>query len=372
MHDNYDRYPFELKPLPYAYNALQPYIDEKTMRLHHDKHLAAYVDNLNAALADYPAFHHWSLEQLLYYSDRLPEKIRTAVLHNGGGVYNHNLYFAGLATQNPVRQSSKGTKTARIQTEEGSLPVALSAQFGSLEAFKDKFKAKALSVFGSGYTWLVVSGTGELSIVNTQNQETVLPLELCPIMLVDVWEHAYYLKNYNVRADYIDNWFMVASGEAAEENYRKCLQFVAPPLPEPRAAAAHTASAAIKTDYGPAPFVTDIQKATLANDTYRTALWTGENLQLTLMRIEPGDDIGLEVHEDHDQFLRLEEGSGVVQMGKARDALDFQESIYADSAIFVPAGTWHNLTNTGKAPLKLYSIYAPPEHPRGTVQKSKK
>lgn len=126
-----------------------------------------------------------------------------------------------------------------------------------------------------------------------------------------------------------------------------------------------------KTDYGPNPFVIDINKATLANDTYRTALWTGKNLQLTLMSINPHDDIGLEVHPTNDQFLRIESGTGVVQMGSSRDNLYFQQNVYDDYAIFVPAGTWHNVTNTGKTPMKIYAIYAPPHHPWGTIHQTK-
>ena len=124
-------------------------------------------------------------------------------------------------------------------------------------------------------------------------------------------------------------------------------------------------------DYGPTGFVIDINKATLANDNYRTALWTGPHLQLTLMSINPGDDIGLEVHPDNDQFLRIEKGAGVVQMGSVRDNMSYQQNIYDDSAVFVPAGVWHNITNTGKEPMKIYTIYAPPHHPHGTVHKTK-
>jgi len=127
----------------------------------------------------------------------------------------------------------------------------------------------------------------------------------------------------------------------------------------------------IKTDYGPAPFVIDINKATLANNTYRTALWTGKNLQLTLMSINPCEDIGLEVHPNNDQFLRIEKGIGVVQFGNSRDNLCYQQNIYDDYAIFVPAGTWHNVINTGNEPMKIYSIYAPPHHPVGTVHQTK-
>jgi mannose-6-phosphate isomerase-like protein (cupin superfamily) len=125
------------------------------------------------------------------------------------------------------------------------------------------------------------------------------------------------------------------------------------------------------SDYGPNPFVVDLQRATLTNNTYRTALWTGNYLQLTLMSIPVGESIGLEVHHDHDQFLRIEEGQGIVQMGNSRECLHFQQPAYEEFAVFVPAGTWHNLTNTGNKPLKLYSIYAPPEHPWGTVHPTK-
>ncbi|TCK88043.1 mannose-6-phosphate isomerase-like protein (cupin superfamily) [Natranaerovirga hydrolytica] len=124
-------------------------------------------------------------------------------------------------------------------------------------------------------------------------------------------------------------------------------------------------------DHGPHPYVVNIEEATVKNDAYRTALWTGDYLQLTLMCIAAGDDIGLEVHHDHDQFIRIEEGEGLVKMGNKKDQLDFQRKVYDDYAIFIPAGKWHNLINTGKKPLKLYSIYAPPEHPHGTVHRTK-
>lgn len=124
-------------------------------------------------------------------------------------------------------------------------------------------------------------------------------------------------------------------------------------------------------DHGPNPFVININEASKQNNTYRTALWTGEHLQVTLMSLHPGEDIGLEMHPHVDQFLRIEQGHGVTQMGKNRDRLEFQRNVQDDSAIFIPAGTWHNLTNTGHIPLKLYSIYAPPNHPFGTVHRTK-
>ncbi|WP_431801080.1 cupin domain-containing protein [Halobacillus andaensis] len=124
-------------------------------------------------------------------------------------------------------------------------------------------------------------------------------------------------------------------------------------------------------DFGTEPFVINIDKATKQNDTFRTALWTGEHLQVTLMSIGAGEDIGLEIHPEVDQFLRIEEGEGLVQMGDREDQLTFEEEVSDDYAIMVPAGKWHNLTNTGDGPLKLYTIYAPPEHPFGTVHKTK-
>ena len=125
------------------------------------------------------------------------------------------------------------------------------------------------------------------------------------------------------------------------------------------------------TDHGPAPYVVDIESATLQNSNYRSTLWTGTNLQLTVMAIAPGDDIGLEVHEDHDQFIRVEEGRGRAQMGPAEDDLSFDREVEDDDIIMVPAGQWHNVTNIGDVPLKVYSLYGPPEHVHGTVHATK-
>lgn len=124
-------------------------------------------------------------------------------------------------------------------------------------------------------------------------------------------------------------------------------------------------------DHGREPFVIDIEEASVQNSHFRTALWTGSHLQVTLMSLNPGENIGLEIHPDVDQFLRIEDGQGRVQMGARRDQLSFVREVREESAIMVPAGMWHNLTNTGDSPLKLYSIYAPPEHPFGTVHRTK-
>ncbi|NLI61363.1 MAG: cupin domain-containing protein [Clostridiales bacterium] len=124
-------------------------------------------------------------------------------------------------------------------------------------------------------------------------------------------------------------------------------------------------------DYGPEPFVINIEEATKQNNNFRTTLWTGDHLQLTLMSINIGEDIGLEMHPDVDQFIRIEQGRGLAMMGDTRDNLAFQRMVYDDYVIFIPAGKWHNLINTGYKPIKLYSIYAPPEHPHGTVHKTR-
>jgi len=127
----------------------------------------------------------------------------------------------------------------------------------------------------------------------------------------------------------------------------------------------------ILKDYGPEPFVTNIEDATKQNNNFRTALWTGKHLQLTLMSINVGEDIGLEMHPNVDQFIRIEEGQGIIKMGDSRNNLNFQKRVYENFIVIIPAGKWHNLINTGHKPLKLYSIYAPPQHPHGTVHRTK-
>lgn len=204
-----EHYKFNNTPLPYSYNAMEPYIDEKTMRLHHDKHLQTYVDNLNNALSNYPQFHNWTLEQLIVNIPSLPEDIQTAVRNNGGGVYNHQFYFNNLIN-------------AAYSRPSGLLIDEIAKEFGSLEAFKKQFKTAALSVFGSGYAWLVVNAAGQLKIITTSNQDTPLPLGMCPVLNIDVWEHAYYLKHYNLRTDYIDDWFHVVNWDNANEHYKRC------------------------------------------------------------------------------------------------------------------------------------------------------
>lgn len=201
-----EHYPFVNPPLPYAYDAMEPYIDRKTMELHHDRHLQTYVDNLNNILKDYPEYQSLSLEQLLLYPELLPDSIQTAVKNNAGGVYNHIFYFSMLKNPAPMPENNALLKSIR-------------AQYGSVEAFLDAFSKAALSVFGSGYAWLVQDAHGALKIITTANQDTPLAANLYPILPIDVWEHAYYLKHYNKRADYIKDWMQIINWEAANKNF---------------------------------------------------------------------------------------------------------------------------------------------------------
>lgn len=201
-------YPFTLTPLPYAYDALEPYIDEETMHLHHDKHLATYVENLNAALAPYPATHGLTLEELLFFPQRLPEKIRTTVQNNAGGVYNHDLYFSAMTPH------SSGAPV-------GGLAAAIMRQFGSYEEFSRRLRQAGQTRFGSGWAWLATNSSGRLYILSTANQD--VPFPLCPVLPLDVWEHAYYLKYQNRRADYLANWMNTIDWERANERYQRCL-----------------------------------------------------------------------------------------------------------------------------------------------------
>lgn len=201
-----EHYKFINTPLPYAYDALEPFIDSTTMMLHHNRHLQTYIDRLNDALTPYPQFQNWTLEQLLVYLPSLPEAIQTSVKNNGGGVFNHQFYFSNLANPSPSQP-------------EGLLGQSIDKEFGSFSSFQSQFKTAALSVFGSGYSWLVVNGIGQLVIITTQNQDTPLPLNLYPILNLDVWEHAYYLKHYNLRGDYIDDWFHVVNWNLVNKRF---------------------------------------------------------------------------------------------------------------------------------------------------------
>lgn len=207
-----EHYKFVNTPLPYAFDAMEPYIDEKTMWLHHNRHLQAYIDNLNKTLSEYPSFQNWTLEELIMNIPSLPKEIQTTVKNNSGGVFNHQFYFSNLLNPAPSQPI-------------GMLCEAIKKEFGSYTAFQNQFKAAAMSVFGSGYAWLVVNALGQLCIITTQNQDTPLTLGMCPVLNIDVWEHAYYLKHYNLRADYINDWFHVVNWNRANQNYIRCFKF---------------------------------------------------------------------------------------------------------------------------------------------------
>lgn len=196
---------FTLPELPYAYDALEPYIDEQTMRIHHDKHHQTYVTNLNAALEKHPELFEKKLEDLLANLDAIPADIKTAVINNGGGTLNHTFFWKVM---------TPGT------TDNTEIKTLIANAFGSFDAFKEAFANAAKTRFGSGWAWLVVDGDKKLSVVSTANQDTPLSAGLTPILALDVWEHAYYLKYQNRRPDYIEAWFNVVNWDIVLENYK--------------------------------------------------------------------------------------------------------------------------------------------------------
>jgi Fe-Mn family superoxide dismutase len=196
----------ELPKLPYEYNALEPYIDKETMKIHHDKHHAGYVNKLNAALENHPQLQEKPLEELIKNIDSAPKDIRTALKNNGGGHWNHSLFWQ-------VMGSNKGAKP------QGKLLDAINKDFGDFTKFKEEFGAVAISRFGSGWAWLVVDG-GKLKITSTPNQDNPLMEGMRPVLGLDVWEHAYYLKYQNRRPEYIEAWWRVVNWNQIEENFK--------------------------------------------------------------------------------------------------------------------------------------------------------
>jgi len=196
---------FETPDLPYAYDALEPHIDEATMRVHHDKHHVAYTTKLNAALEG-TDFSGYTAEELVQNLDKLPESVRTAVRNNGGGHVNHNLFWTIMSPQG-------GGKP------EGTLAEAIISAFGSFDQFKDQLAAAGANRFGSGWAWLVVGKDGKLAVTSTANQDTPLTDGLTPILGLDVWEHAYYLKYQNRRPDYIEAFFNVVDWTQVAKNF---------------------------------------------------------------------------------------------------------------------------------------------------------
>ena len=197
---------YTLPDLPYGYDALEPYIDVETMHLHHDKHHNTYVTNLNAAIEKYPELEEQSIEELMKNLNEVPEDIRTAVRNNGGGHANHSFFWKIMAP------NAGGEPT-------GAIKDAIDQAFGSFEKMKEEFKTAATGRFGSGWAWLVLNN-GKLEITSTANQDSPLTDGKTPIIGLDVWEHAYYLKYKNVRPDYIAAFWDVVNWDQANENLR--------------------------------------------------------------------------------------------------------------------------------------------------------
>jgi Fe-Mn family superoxide dismutase len=197
---------FTLPPLPYDYAALEPYIDEQTMRIHHDKHHGTYVTNLNNALKDHPDLQSKSIDDLLRGLNSVPEAIRTAVRNNGGGHANHTMFWEIMAPG--------GSKQPT-----GALAEAINTTFGNVDTLKQQINDAGLKRFGSGWAWLIVDAGGKLQVVSTPNQDTPLMEGHPPVLGVDVWEHAYYLKYQNRRADYLTAWWNVLNWDAVAKRY---------------------------------------------------------------------------------------------------------------------------------------------------------
>jgi Fe-Mn family superoxide dismutase len=204
------RYPYSLPQLPYSYDALEPYIDKMTMEIHHTKHHQAYIDNLNSALEKYPEFHNLELEEILRNLNQLPEEIRIAVRNNGGGHYNHSLFWE-------IMKPNGGGEP------KGKLKEEIERNFGSFEEFKKLFSETAIKHFGSGWAWLVITSDKKLKVYSMLNQDNPLMNGDIPIMGLDVWEHAYYLKYQNRRAEYVEAWWHVVNWDKIEENLIKYL-----------------------------------------------------------------------------------------------------------------------------------------------------
>ena len=201
---------FELPDLPYAYDALEPVIDARTMEIHHTKHNQAYVTNLNAALEKHPELEYESLCGLLRDINNVPADIRQAVINNGGGAHNHKLFWKVMA---PV-----GTTELK-----GDLKDAIDNAFGSYENFVEEFSNAAKTRFGSGWAWLVLNADKQLKVMSTANQDSPLMEGFFPLLGLDVWEHAYYLNYQNRRPDYVTEWFKVINWDAVSERFEKGL-----------------------------------------------------------------------------------------------------------------------------------------------------
>ncbi|MDH3457414.1 MAG: superoxide dismutase [Gemmatimonadota bacterium] len=199
--------PFTLPPLPYAYDALEPHVDERTMQIHHDKHHAGYVNNLNAALESHPQLAAKSLEALLGGLSAVPETIRTAVRNNGGGHANHSLFWEIMMP-------------GGAKAPDGRLAEAITKAFGGFDEMKATFSKAALTRFGSGWAWLSVDASGKLTVESTPNQDTPVMEGRTPVLGCDVWEHAYYLNYQNRRPDYVAAWWNVVNWTEVAKRYQ--------------------------------------------------------------------------------------------------------------------------------------------------------
>jgi superoxide dismutase, Fe-Mn family len=202
---------FELPPLKFAFNALEPAIDARTMEIHHDRHHATYITNLNKALESAPEFYDHSIEDILRNLNKIPENIRVAVRNNGGGHHNHTLFWDFL--------TPGGAKMPA-----GALAKDIDTTFGSFNAFVEKFSSAAVSRFGSGWAWLVSDGSKKLQVYSTANQDSPLMDGHTPVLGLDVWEHAYYLNYQNRRADYVKAFWGVVNWDMVTREYEKALK----------------------------------------------------------------------------------------------------------------------------------------------------
>ncbi|MGL5646227.1 MAG: superoxide dismutase [Clostridium sp.] len=204
---------FKLKPLKFDYDALEPIIDKSTVLIHHDKHQQAYTDNLNKALKDCnDCLEEDTLCYILKHLDKIPENKRTAVINNGGGVFNHEFYWEGLNAPNSTSLC-------------GNIKNAIDKTFGSFEKFKEEFSNAGATQFGSGWAWLVLDKSNKLKITKTPNQICPISDGEIPLLTMDVWEHAYYLKYQNKRPEYIKNFFDIIDWNVVEERYNSHIQF---------------------------------------------------------------------------------------------------------------------------------------------------
>lgn len=203
-------YPFEVQPLPYDYNALEPYLNAEILHFHHDKHYANYVMKLNEILKNYPNLQNMTLDELLIQTDELPNEAKTSIRNQAGGVYNHELYFSCM-------------NNIECEMPTDKLALAIIGSFGNLDQFRAELTSAANNQFGSGYAWLILSDK-KLEIIATPNQDTPIADHVTPLLCIDVWEHAYYLQYQNRRTDYVENWFNLINWDFVNARYMSLMK----------------------------------------------------------------------------------------------------------------------------------------------------